>query len=315
MDIKSFILWYKDVANDDLSDLSAVVGLINDTLKSKGFKVKFDITCSEFPKDITTEVLPKLEFKNHERKSKNAELTPDPNAANIFQKYLGEFRERRRYNSFIPSEVTFADRKGPNRVPFLNVVKTLENWRCKSVGMSVNKFYRIASEFILNPSGVKYYPLKNIFCSDPESITRDIFYSRFVGVITWIADIVYHEEIEEVSRFMSELENRKISTKNVGYKSKDWYCCHAIKKFFPKKGWSEKDFLDKVKKYTSKRMKKTTPEMLLGDLVSGNLDYIDMTKKSSKVKGNSTVRLIKSESWYDEWKEEFREKLNETSLR
>lgn len=242
------------------------------------------------------------------RQSKNFGLSKDVDAAvSSFLQQLSGFKRRKKRQWVIALPVLL---KGKTKQVFIQLTTALEDFRC-GLGMTVTMFYRLASEFILTPSGRKYYPMKELFCED--SVALEEFIGRLNDTLPWLADLVSIDFSSEsvdnkiVMNFERELAKRKISTDFVTFESKDWFCVYAIKMMADKKCWSEKELLDRVAKFYKRRMKKVTPEMVLGDLSHGELDRVDLTQKNLPKK-ISTVEAITQEDWYPEWLENL--KLN-----
>jgi hypothetical protein len=223
-------------------------------------------------------------------------------ATEVFLKQLSSFKRRKKRKWVIVLPILL---KGKTKQFFVKVVSALEEFR-SSLVMSMTMFYRLVSEFILVPSGRKYYPMKELFCED--SVASEEFISRINDTLPWLADLVNIDFSsgtkfnKMVTSFERELAKRKICTDLVTYESKEWFCVYAIKIMAEKKNWSENELLDRIAKFYKRRMKKVTPEMVLGDLSHGELDRVDLTQKkvSRKI---STVEAITQEEWYPEWLE------------
>lgn len=222
---------------------------------------------------------------------KNSGLTKDKHAPEIFLRKISEFKRKRKYHKFISiSPVIF---KGKTKSSFYTIADSLEEFRVQ-LGLGTNVFYKIVAEFILIPSGRKYYPLNLIF-GDVNSQVTEEFIIRIVDTVTWIVDLIgrnFNNDkiVKLVMEFAKELNNRKISTDNMSFESKDWYCVVAIREMAKKKGWSEVELLDRIKKFYKRRMKKVTSEMVLCDITHGELD------KMESVQGGELMKKIEKES-------------------
>jgi hypothetical protein len=241
-----------------------------------------------------------LEF--YERIPKDSGLVKDKKAPEIFLKKIFEFKRKRKYHRWIP--VNSLVLTGKTRRSFEVLVEALEEFRC-GLGISAVAFYRVVSEFILVPSDRKYYPLRMIFSSEGNQASEE-FLTRISDIMPWITDLIFQDFnddrlVREILEFSSQISSRKINTRNVFHKSKDWFCVYAIKRMASKKGWSEKELLGRIAKFYKRRIKKVTPEMVLSDLVHGELDKLDLqdpklkkflekeTKKIWKIRARRTT--------------------------
>lgn len=247
------------------------------------------------------------------RYPKNFSLSKDVDVAvSSFLQQLSGFKRRKKKKWVIVLPVLL---KGKTKQVFIQLTTALEDFRC-SLGMSITMFYRLVSEFILIPSGRKYYPMKELFCED--SVALEEFVGRLNDTLPWLADLVNIDFSSEsiynkiVMKFERELSKRKISTDFVTFESKDWFCVYAIKMMADKKFWSEKELLDRISIFYKRRMKKVTPEMVLGDLSHGELDRVDLIQKklSKKI---STAEAVMQEDWYPEWLENLKSGSRESA--
>jgi len=222
--------------------------------------------------------------------SKNSGLVKDKKASDIFLKKIFEFKRRRRFHRWI--QVNPLVLHGKTKRSFDSIVDTLEDFRC-SLGLSVNVFYKILSEFILIPSGRKYYPFKMIFSSEENQVSEE-FVTRVIDVLPWIVEWIGYDfendkEVKSITEFSNRLLEKKIDVRGVDYKSKNWYCICAIKAMAEKKGWDESRMLEMIGKYYKRRFKKVTPEMVLADLVHGELDRMEMNEKEKEAEKQKKV--------------------------
>jgi hypothetical protein len=240
-----------------------------------------------------------------QRIPKNTGLVPNGHSQELFLRQISAFKRRRKYHSFI--QVNPVPLRGKTRATFNRISEALEKFRC-TLGLEPTIFYRLASEFIIVPSGVKYYPLKEIFCED--SIAYEQFINRLVDTLPWIADIVgrdFTKERESIEKFINELSSRKISVGSPSFRSKDWCILFAIREFGPKKGWPEEELLERIRRFYKGRMKKVTVEMVLADLTSQELDGVNIKedKRNQRVKKHKIpetyIDIIKQEDWYEDW--------------
>lgn len=245
--------------------------------------------------------------KFYPKRIKSSGLIKDKHASEIYLRKLAEFKKKRRFHKFISIGPIFL--KGRSRKAFDAIVDSLEDFRIQ-LGLSASIFYRLASEFILIPSGRKYYPLRMIFVEEENQASEE-FITRLEETLTWISDLTSRDFnndriVKVILDFSRELEKRKISADRVSFKSKDWYCLVAIQEVGKKKGWSEVELLERIRIFYRRKIKKVTVEMVLGDLTHGELDKLDLEtnhyKKKRKVK--SYVDVIKDDPGYQEWKEE-----------
>ena len=252
---------------------------------------------------------------------KNTGLTPSKHACDTFIRQLSAFKRRRKYHKYIPVNPIVL--RGKTKATFTRMTEALEGFRC-DLGLSLSVFYRLVSEFITVPSGVKYYPLREIFCDD--SMAHEQFIVRLCDTLPWIVDVVGRDfsrssELENITKFSSELSLRKVSMDMITFRSKDWYCLCAIKEMWPKKGWDKEEFLERVRRYYKRRMKKVTPEMVLSDLAHHELNGVNIKvkevrrtqeqKRIERIRKPTHIDLIKKQDWYPEWEKEFRESINE----
>lgn len=249
------------------------------------------------------------------RVSKNSGLVKDGSAPGVFLRKITDFKRKKRYHRFISVEPIFL--KGKSKKAFDNTVFALEKFRVH-LGMNVSIFYKLVSEFILIPSGRKYYPLRMVFVEKENQVSEE-FIIRVVDTLTWISDLTgrnYNNDhlVKSILAFSRELSDRKISTANISFKSKDWYCVVAIKEMGQKKGWIETELLDRIRRFYKRKIKKVTVEMVLCDLIHGELDKMESQtperkqnqkksekKKIEKIKIKKPVieEYIESQSWYD----------------
>ena len=87
--------------------------------------------------------------------------------AEILIKEIDAFKRRRRYHRFIKlNPVAPLLMQGKQmKQSFFDVIEKLETLRVCVFGLHPLKFYRLASEFIVSPNGVKFYPVRNVFGS------------------------------------------------------------------------------------------------------------------------------------------------------
>jgi len=174
------------------------------------------------------------------------------------------------------------------------------------LGLQANVFYRLASEFVLIPSGRKYYPLRMIFVEEENQASEE-FITRLEETLTWISDLTSRDFnndriVKSILAFSKELEKRKISVDRVSFRSKDWYCLVAIEEVGKKKGWSEVELLERIRIFYRRKIKKVTVEMVLGDLTQGELDKLSLETNHKKRKVKSYVDVIKDDPNYQEWR-------------
>jgi hypothetical protein len=216
--------------------------------------------------------------------SKNSGLLKDKKAPDIFLKKIFEFKRRRRFHRWI--QVNPLVLRGKSKDSFNAIVDTLEDFRC-SLGLGTNVFYKILSEFILITSGRKYYPFRMIFSSEENQVSEE-FITRIVDILPWIVEWTGHDfendsEVKNITEFSNRLLEKKIDVRSAAYKSKDWYCICAIKAMAEKRGWNENKMLEMIGKFYKRRLKKVTSEMVLADLVHGELDRMEMNEKEKEL--------------------------------
>jgi len=249
---------------------------------------------------------------------KNTGLSPSKQAYDTFLRQISAFKRRRKYHRYIPVNPVVL--RGRTKSTFTRITEALEHFRC-SLGLGLHVFYRLVSEFITVPSGVKYYPLREIFCED--SIAYEQFIFRLGDVLPWITDLIERDfsrnsESEKVMKFCDELAKRKVSVSQVTFRSKDWYCSCAIREIGQKKGWNEEELLERIGRFYKRRIKKITPEMVLTDLIYHELDGIDIRvaeprrrkrERIGRTKRPTHIDLIKKQDWYGDWLKEYKESI------
>ncbi len=245
-----------------------------------------------------------LRPKFYPKRAKSSGLSKDKHAAETFLKKIFEFKKKRKYHKFI--SVNPIALKGKSKRAFDSVVDSLEEFRIH-LGLPVNTFYKLASEFILTLRGRKYYPLRMIFVEEDNEASEE-FLTRIVETLTWISDLTsrnFNNDaiVKSVLNFARELEKRKISADGVSSKSKDWYCLVAIQEVGKKKGWSEVELLERIRVFYKRKIKKVTVEMVLGDLTHGELDKINLENNKKKGKAKKYAEVIIDDPWYEKWKE------------
>lgn len=234
------------------------------------------------------------------RVPKFTSLLKHPNALEYYERAISEFKHKRRFHEYIKSELTVFT--GNARVAAKDIVDRMEKFRCNVIGMQFNKFYRILAEFIVVPSGRKYYPLRAIFVKE-QNITSTEFLDRIDVVMRWIADVVHKDfNTQEITKFIEELGKRKIDVKDVEFKSKDWYCVMAIKEFGIRRKWSAQEFLERIGYFYKRRQKKITVEMVLTDLAEEQFEKFDFSLMN-KGKKRLAHEGIKRQDWYEKWRQ------------
>jgi hypothetical protein len=243
--------------------------------------------------------------------AKNSGLSKSSHAMETFQKQLFAFKRRRKYHRWIPVNPIVL--KGRTLKTFEIMTNALEEFRC-SLGMSSSLFYKIVAEFIVIPTGRKYYPLREIF--NDENPASEEFIVRIADVMPWIADITSwnfsDSKIVEVLNFSKELLIRKIDTGSATvFKSKDWFCVCAIMEQAEKKNWSREEILERIRIYYKRRMKKVTPEMVLSDITHRELEGVNLNNIKQKKQSKEThIDIIKKQDWYEPWLKDVKRKEN-----
>lgn len=238
------------------------------------------------------------------RLPKTTGLVKSSDAVEIFRKQLMAFKRRRKYHRWVPVNPIIL--KGKTKKIFDQVTGALEEFRC-SLGIESVVFYRLVSEFVIVPSGRKYYPLREIFSEDNPA--SEEFITRIVDTMPWVSDLLSRDfnndhEVKSIREFSKELSSRKIDTNSATFRSKDWFCVVAIKEMAGKKGWNEEELLNRIQKYYKRRLKKVTPEMVLADLAHHELDKLDLLNEVKKKvsKKRYIGDTIKESDWYEDWR-------------
>ena len=207
-------------------------------------------------------------------------------AADLLLKAIMDFRRRRRYHRFIQFKpVAPLLMKGRMKTTFFDVVSQLERLRALVFFLEPTKFYRLASEFIISPNNVKFYPVRHVF---GEGYLQEEYLDRVEGTITWVCDVCDSDEEEVITRpavvdFINILKQRiKVFDTTIDFRSKDWYCVKSIARFGDVKGWTEDEFLGKLRNFYSGRRKKVTAEMVLSELSRGDIDVTPVAKVEEK---------------------------------
>jgi hypothetical protein len=231
------------------------------------------------------------------RKSLSAE------AIRNFNRAQDEFRRRRKFVRYM--KITpFTDYiNNPNRKKdFREFVESLEDFRCGTLGMGENKFYSLVAEFQLQPNGQYYYnPLHLFGCRG--SFVADEYKHRIFSILTLISYAISEDDdIDGTVNFISKINglNVNVDVTNAGMLgTKNWYCIKAIQDSIKRKGWAEEEFLNKVKKFYRSRIRKVYAEMLLMDVVGGQLDSVK--EKVETKKKPKHISAIEKEPWFQEW--------------
>ena len=280
---------------------SLVLFLLRKICKSL-LKFKNRIYCSEYNISMAVVRSSKI-FYN----PKTLGLSKDPLAYQVYLKALDDFRRRIRKSKFIKI-IPYVDYFSvPSRKKdFLDFVSELEEFRCSSVGLREDVFYRLCAEFILVPNGVKYYnPLHLFGCR--ASFEAEEFKGRLFETLTYIFDSIAdgtsddektYEFIEKVNALGNMVEFKGVSSV---FKSKDWYCIKTIHRRAKSRGWPIDELVNKIKLFYRYRIRKVYPEMLLHDLVHGELDKIEFNKVKKERKVPRHHQAIKNSDWHDEW--------------
>ncbi len=218
-------------------------------------------------------------------------------AADILMKSIMDFKRRKRYNRFIQLKpVAPLLMKGGMKATFFGVVEQLERLRALVFFLEPTKYYRLVSEFVMSANNIRFYPVRHVF---GEGYLQEEFLERVEGTITWICDVCTDNEAEtpSIMTFISTLKEKiKVLDINIDYRSKDWYCIKAIMRFAELKGWEEAEFLGKLKNFYASRRKKTTAELVLTELVRGDIDETPISKKEEKkIKYAKTVKISELE--------------------
>lgn len=207
-----------------------------------------------------------------------------PEACEIFMEAMMGFRRRKRYTQWVQiKHVAPLLKKGRGMwKSFTGVVEQLEILRC-SVQLEPGKFYRVVSEFTVEPRGWKFYPVRQVF---GEGWLQDQFLERAYSTLIWVCDICEDDEDTSwVSEFINLVKEKvKVFDTDIDYRSKDWYCMKSISRINDVKGWTEDEMLAKLRNFYSGRRKKVTAEMMLSDLTHGELDVTPIAKKSEEKK-------------------------------
>jgi hypothetical protein len=244
--------------------------------------------------------------KNHHPtffRSKTVGTRRDPHPERSFYRAVNEYRRRRktfrhmRINDF-QDYINDKDRKKS----FKDFVDALEELRC-SLGVVSDHFYALASEFTLQPNQLYYYNPTWLFAKGSfmsEEFQRRIF-DTFPVISTAIGEDDYTEEVVELIAEINKLPVN-VDVKSAGLKnSKDWYCIKAIRNIINDRGWTEEEFLSKVKKFYRSRVRKVYTEGLLMDVWHGLLD--DVKEKEKKQRKPKHIAAMDTEPWAKEWAE------------
>ena len=243
-----------------------------------------------------------------QRRSKHTICTIDPLAFNHFYKAVDAFRRRKRRSPFIkitPYQDYINKESKPNRKKdFKEFIANLEALRC-SVGMTEDIFYHLVAEFILQPNEQFYYNPSHLF-GCVGSFTADEFMKRVFETLPQISKVVGEDDrIDEITSFITSVNQLRLKvdvTNAIQYKTKDWYCVKAIQRIIKDRGWTEEEFLNKLRTFYRRRVRKVYPEMLLMDVVHGELDI--MKEDKPKHKKPPQIRAIENEEWFETWKQD-----------
>jgi hypothetical protein len=236
-------------------------------------------------------------------KASNRYRPDEAEALKKFTRSIFDLKRKRRTNFFIPTEVIFT---GKTRDALQLLIKQMEKFRCETIVLNDDKFYRLAAEFILIPSERKYYSLKQIFSLNPENSIAEEFQSRIKNTLTWISDVLHKTvNTDEIINFINEVHKKckSLNFKNAELKSKNWYCIVAILAYAKKMGWSKELLIQKFSKFYDWRTKNTLPEAVLMDVVNGELDTIDFNDKKKLTRKYDYIR---NEDFVKEWEKNLR---------
>ena len=238
------------------------------------------------------------ENNNITRIAKKTGYKNNPEAYRLLIRSIEDFKQAHRYMPFISWTSTQRQLKNLNILK--KMVMVLEDFRTKVLAIADNPFYRLVAEFTRISNNRKYIPIKVIF-SEGES--SEDFISRIQFILSWCCDLITKYDInliDSIAKFQKEVNN--LQTKldaRAEFRSKDWYCLASILRLGDRKGWNKELLLEKLKKYYGhpNRRKKATPEMVLSDILEGQLDVAErkLTKKEK------IVENVDGDEFYKKW--------------
>ncbi len=233
------------------------------------------------------------------------QLVENPLAWKKFLDALDEFRRKRKYVRFMKIK-PFMDYLSSKKKmdDFKKLSSDLEEMRCKILGMSESRFYKLVSEFTVVPNGIKYYNPQHLFGAD-ASYEAEEFRTRIYETmynINWSVG-QRHLDTRPILEFIKSLDDMGTVVEVRGamvLDSKDWFCLVAVRDAIERRGWTEEEARRRMKVFYRRCVRKVYPEKLLHDIVKGELDRIGTP---TKLKANRRdMKAIESQSWYEEWK-------------
>ncbi len=240
---------------------------------------------------------------------KKIRIERDPEAWKIYLKALDEYRERRKYVRHMKMK-PFLDYLNPakRKIDFIQFCEELEDLRCRTLGMTKNRFYKLAAEFSLVLNQRAYYNPKNLFGCD-SSWDSDEFKSRLFETMYNISYAVAlgsigKEDVRGTMKFIAAIDalNTVVEVRSCGIlKSKDWFCVVAFRNRISQRGWTEDEALRRIKIYYRRNVKKVYPERLLNDLVKGEFDRLGLPPKKMK---NPVIQTLQGEPYFKGWADE-----------
>lgn len=242
------------------------------------------------------------------RSPKRLQLRSNPVAYQSYLKALDDFRKLLQKNRFIKITPYIDYFSVPSRKKdFLTFVHELEEFRCSVVGLKQDVFYKLCSEFVLVPNGVKYYnPLHLFGCK--ASFEAEEFRQRLFETMIYISSSITDgtSDDDKTYQFMEKVNqlNSIVDFKGVSavYRPKDWYCIKTIHRRAESQGWPIDELVNKIKVFYRYRIRKVYPEMLLKDLVRGELDNVQFNNRGKKPKKLPRhIEAINSADWTEDW--------------
>lgn len=234
----------------------------------------------------------------------------------IFLKALDDFRRRMRRTKFTKVTPFINYLSVPSRrKDFMNFVNSLEEFRCNTVGMNENVFYKLVAEFILVPNGIKYYNPMHLFgCAG--SFEAEEFRERIFETLVHISSRVGRNGADDdtyafISRVNSLHNLVDLNDASPVFRQKDWFCIKSVQKIVEEKGWTVEETVGKIRIFYRNRIRKVYPEMLLMDFAHGELDSITFDPEKEKKKRPRSkpkhIFAIEQSEWYPDWKKGLKE--------
>ena len=232
---------------------------------------------------------------------KNPGLEVDPNTVPVFLRSIDDFRKRRRFHRFITVKPFIEYLSSVNkRKDFYKFCNELEEFRCNVLGMNKIRFYKLATEFFLVQNGRSYYNPNHLFgCNG--SYEAEEFRTRIFETLVCISLVVGLDANEvETLNFLEELTALKNSidvSSGMLFRTKDWFCVESIRNIILSRGWTIEEGMHRMKVFYRMRIKKVYPEMLLHDLVKGELNHVKPKVEVAKKRKVTVNQIIENEHW------------------